>query len=282
MKIEKGAKIFITGAASGIGRSVAIAMSALGCRLFLTDINGKGLEETVAMISKRSGEVCRFQALDVSSYEEVKAFADEIHKNSGPMDIVMNVAGIALFALIEDMTHNHWQKVIAINLWGPIHIIECFVPEMIRAKKGQIVNVASVAGLMGPPWHAAYSASKAGLVGMSEVLRLDLRQHNIGVTVVCPGGVDTPLKNTVEILGVDNRGEYVKELKQRFAKHAISPDKVAEQIIAAIRKNKFMVITSGDVKFAYLCKHYFPPLYNLILNHISRLMNAGRYPKGKN
>jgi NAD(P)-dependent dehydrogenase (short-subunit alcohol dehydrogenase family) len=282
MKIEKGNKVLITGAASGIGRSTAIAMSALGGRLFLTDINGKKLEEVAGMISKNGGEVCRSKALDVSRYEEVRAFADEIHKDFGPMDIVMNIAGIALFALVEDMTHSHWKKVIDINLWGPIHIIECFVPQMISAKKGHIVNVASLAGIAGLPWHGAYSTSKAGLVRLSEVLRLDLRQHNISVTLVCPGGVDTPLKNTVEILGVDNNGKFVQVMKQRFTKHAISPDKVAEQIVDAIERNKFMVITSFDVKFIYFCKHHLSPVYNYVLTYVSRLMNSGRYPKAKN
>ena len=274
MEITKGTRIFITGAGSGIGRSTAIAAANLGARLFLTDINQPGLEQTVALISGTKGEVCMAQAMDVSRKDPVARFAEEIHKNFGPMDVVMNIAGIALFARIEDMTHENWKKIIDVNLWGPIHVIESFVPEMIRAKKGHIVNVSSVAGLMGAPWHAAYSASKAGLIGLSEALFFDLKLHRIGITVVCPGGVDTSLKNTVEILGMDLDSPQVKGAKERFIRHAISPDRVAAQILKAVRKNTFLVITSGDVKFLYFCKHHLPLLYRSVMFRISKMMNA--------
>jgi len=170
MKITKGTRAFLTGAGSGIGRASAIELAELGCELFLTDINARGLEETRGMISDKPGRVCKSRAFDIRDLSAVKAFADEIHQEFGPMDIVMNIAGIALFAQIEDMTHQHWEKVIGVNLWGPIHCIECFLPEMIRVKKGHLVNVASIAGLTGAPWHAAYSTSKWGLAGLSEVL----------------------------------------------------------------------------------------------------------------
>lgn len=277
MKIQPGHKVFITGAASGIGRSTAVAMGERGCRLFLMDINGPGLEETARMISKLGGEVGAYRAFDISRYEAVRAFADEVHSKFGPMDIVINNAGIALYALIEDMTHAHWQKVINVNLWGPIHGIECFLPEMIRAKKGHIVNVSSVAGLIGAPLHAAYSSAKFGLVGLSEVLHYDLMQHNIGVTVVCPGAVETPLKNTVEFLGMDPNSRRVKKLKEGFSRHAVTPERVAGLIIDAVENNRFLVITSFDIKLAYFFKRYFPPVYRYVLLRISRMLNRVRY-----
>lgn len=274
MEITKGTMVVITGAGSGIGRSTAIAAANLGTRLFLTDINQTGLDQTVSLISGTKGEVCMAHALDVSQRDPVARFAEEIHKKFGPVEVVMNIAGIALFARIEDMTHEHWKKIIDVNLWGPIHVIESFVPGMIRAKKGHIVNVSSVAGLMGAPWHAAYSASKAGLIGLSEAMRFDLKNHRIGITVVCPGGVDTSLKNTVEILGMDMDSPRVKKAKEGFTRHAISPDRVAGQILKAVRKNTFLVITSGDVKFLYFCKHHLPPLYRSIMFRISKIMDS--------
>lgn len=276
MKIERGSKVFITGAASGIGRSTAIALAELKTRLFLTDINQSGLKETCEMALKNGAELCICKHLDITKFAEIKAFAEEITKDYGAMDIIMNIAGIALFALVEDMTHQHWEKVINTNLFGPIHVIECFLPEMIKAKKGHVVNVASAVGLGGAPWHAAYAAAKSGLVGVSEVLRYDLKQHNIGVTLICPGGVDTPLKNTVEILGVKNE-QRVQKLKEMFSRHAKKPEEVAEMIIGAIEKDKFMVITSFDIKFIYFCKRFIPPLYNYIMNRISKLLNSIKY-----
>lgn len=278
MRIEKGIKVCITGAASGIGRSTALAMARIGARLFLTDRNEKGLSETCSMISQIGGEVCMQKAFDITSLEDVKAFADKLHGDFGPLDILINNAGIALFALVEDMTHQHWKKVIDTNLWGPIHGIECFLPEMIRAQKGHLVNISSTAGLTGAPWHAAYSTAKWGLVGLSEVLRYDLMQHNIGVTVICPGAVDTPLKNTVEILSVDRESPSVREIIGRFEKHAISPDRVAEIIMNAIQKEKFLVITSFDIKILYFLKRHVFIAYHVILKRISRILNSMREP----
>jgi NAD(P)-dependent dehydrogenase (short-subunit alcohol dehydrogenase family) len=274
MNIKKGDKVFITGAASGIGRSTALAMGRVGAKLFLTDINEKGLDETCEMVSKAGGEVARHAAFDITSYEAVKDFADGIHSAFGPLDIIINNAGIALFALVEDMTHEHWQKVINTNLWGPIHGIECFLPEMIKSKRGHLVNVSSTAGLTGAPWHAAYSTAKWGLLGVSEVLRYDLMQHNIGVTVICPGAVDTPLKHTVEILAVDRESEGVKKIINRFEKHAVTPDRVAELIIDAIEKEKFMVITSFDIKALYFFKRHCFPVYHFVLLKISGILNG--------
>jgi short-subunit dehydrogenase len=159
-------------------------------------------------------------------------------------------------------------------LWGPIHGIECFVKEMIRVKKGHLVNISSTAGLTGAPWHAAYATAKWGLVGLSEVLRYDLMQHNIGVTVICPGAVNTPMKHSVEILAVNKESGPVQKIIQRFEKHAISPERAAEIIINAIEKNRFLVITSNDIKTIYFLKRYCFPAYHFILKYISRLLNS--------
>jgi NAD(P)-dependent dehydrogenase (short-subunit alcohol dehydrogenase family) len=272
MEIKKGDRFFITGAASGIGRAAALAVARRGGRLFLTDINAAGLEETAALAREAGGEVAASRALDISSYEAVKAFADEIQAAHGAMQVVMNIAGIALYAAVEDTTHRHWQKLIAVNLWGPIHGIECFLPGMIQARRGHIVTVSSASGIMGAPVHAAYAAAKFGLVGISEVLRYDLKRHNLGVTVVCPGAVDTPLKNTVEILGVDPNSPGVKTLKARFSGHAVSPERVAGQILRAIEKEQFLVITSFDIKLLYFLKRFVPPLYHYVMTRITNLL----------
>jgi short-subunit dehydrogenase len=161
---------------------------------------------------------------------------------------------------------------------GPIHVIERFLPEMIRARKGgHLVNVSSAAGLTGAPWHGPYAAAKWGLVGVSEVLRYDLMQHGIGVTVVCPGAVETPMKFSVQIVGVDQESEFAKNLKRRFSQHAISPDRVAQQIIRAISKNQFLVITSFEIKLLYFLKRKVFPLYHYAMMRISRLLNQAKH-----
>jgi NAD(P)-dependent dehydrogenase (short-subunit alcohol dehydrogenase family) len=277
MRIEKGVKVLITGAGSGIGRSTAVAVAGLGARVFITDVNERGLAETAEIIQRAGGEVGMSRAFDIADYEAVKSFAADVHRDHGPLDILMNVAGVAIWGQVEDLKHEHWQKAINVDLWGPIHVIECFLPEIIRAKKGgHLVNVSSAAGLTGAPWHAPYSAAKWGLVGVSEVLRYDMMQHGIGVTVVCPGAVETPLKNTVQIIGVDQNSHYMQRLKAGFSSHAIPPEKVAQQIIRAVTRNTFLVITSADIKAVYFFKRKFFPLYHYIMIRISRMLNKAR------
>src|SRR5512136_455543 len=112
MRDLSGKKVFITGAASGIGRSTAISLGALGCRLFLTDINEDGLKKTAEMISNAGGEICMAKAFNVADYQVMSEFAKEMHRGFGSLDILINVAGIALFSQIEDMQHNDWEKII--------------------------------------------------------------------------------------------------------------------------------------------------------------------------
>ncbi|WP_430331368.1 SDR family oxidoreductase [Rhodococcus sp. ACT016] len=266
IKTLDGKKCLITGAASGIGRATAIAAGARGAHLFLTDVNEVGLAETVAVIGGAGGTVSFSRALDISDFDAVTAFADEIDDQFGSLDIVMNVAGISAWGTVENLEHRHWKSMVDVNLMGPIHIIERFVPPMIAAGRGgHLVNVSSAAGLLALPWHAAYSASKFGLRGVSEVLRFDLKRHGIGVSLVVPGGVRTPLVGTVQIAGVDRSDPRVEKLTRRFEKRAVTPEKVAACILAGIEKNRFMVYTSPDVRFGYWWARKFAPPYEFVM-----------------
>ena len=170
---------------------------------------------------------------------------------------------------------------------GPIHVIECFVPAMIRAGRGgQIANVSSAAGLLGLPWHAPYSAAKFGLRGVSEVLRFDLRRHDIGVTLVCPGGVDTPITESVDIAGVEPGAAADGEFGRRFRKHAKSADHAAECILDGIVRNRYLVYTSADIRALHLVQRVFPPAYEALMrvanrrvvSELERLAGSGPAP----
>lgn len=245
-------KTLVTGAASGIGRATALAAAAEGAELFLTDINEDGLKETVELVTGKGGTVRFTKALDISDFDAVSAFAAEVDDQFGSMDIVMNVAGISAWGTVENLEHRHWKSLIDVNLMGPIHVIENFVPPMIAAGRGgHLVNVSSAAGLLALPWHAAYSASKFGLRGVSEVLRYDLKRHKIAVHLVVPGGVKTPLVESVEIAGVDRSDPRIQRYIHAFEKRAITPERAADAIIEGIKKNRFMVYTSFDIRFGY-------------------------------
>jgi NAD(P)-dependent dehydrogenase (short-subunit alcohol dehydrogenase family) len=250
-----GKRCFITGAASGIGRATALRLAGEGAELYLTDRDAEGLAQTVADARALGAQVPASRALNIANHDDVAAFAEEIHAQHPSMDVVMNIAGVSAWGTVDRLTHEQWEKMIAINLMGPIHVIENFLPPMVAARRGgHLVNVSSAAGLIGLPWHAAYSASKFGLRGLSEVLRFDLARYRIGVSVVVPGAVRTPLVNTVEIAGVDRDDPQVSRWVDRFSGHAVSPEKAAEKILAGVVKNRFLIYTSADIRALYAFK----------------------------
>ncbi|GCE36322.1 SDR family oxidoreductase [Rhodococcus sp. USK10] len=266
IKTLDGKKCLITGAGSGIGQATALAAAAEGAELFLTDINEVGLAQTVEQVGSGGGTVSFSRALDVSDYDAVTAFAADVHEQFGSLDVVMNVAGISAWGTVENLEHRHWKSMVDVNLMGPIHIIESFVPPMVRAGRGgHLVNVSSAAGLLALPWHAAYSASKFGLRGVSEVLRFDLKRHGIGVSLVVPGAVKTPLVGTVEIAGVDRDDPRIRKAIHRFEKRAVTPEKVASCIIAGVKKDRYLVYTSPDIRFGYWWARKFSPPYDFVM-----------------
>jgi len=263
-------KCFVSGAASGIGRALALQAAAEGAELFLTDRDGARLDAVVVAIRAAGGRVGCARAFDIADLEAVRSFASEVAREAGSLDVVMNVAGISVWGTVEALRHEHWRRTLEVNLMGPIHVIECFLPPMIAAGRGgHLVNVSSAAGLFGLPWHAAYSASKFGLRGISEVLRFDLRRHGIGVSLVCPGGVDTGLVDTIEIIGVDKEDPEVMRLKRHFQRRAVTPEAAAAAILRGIRKNRYLVFTSLDVRIG----HWFQRKFAWPYERVMRLLN---------
>ncbi|MGV0837318.1 SDR family oxidoreductase [Mycolicibacterium thermoresistibile] len=250
-----GKRCLVTGAASGIGRATALKLAAEGAELFLTDRDADGLESAVAEARALGAQVPVHRALDISDYDAVAEFAADIHTDHPAMDVVMNIAGVSAWGTVDQLSHQQWKAMIDINLMGPIHIIETFIPPMMAAGHGgHLVNVSSAAGLVALPWHAAYSASKYGLRGMSEVLRFDLARHRIGVSVVVPGAVRTGLVQTIQIAGVDRDDPKVQKWVDRFSGHAVSPERAADKILAGVRKNRYLIYTSADIRAFYLFK----------------------------
>ncbi len=280
IKSLRDKKVFITGAASGIGRATALAAAREGALLFLTDINLESLEAVIAQVRADGGKVADSRVLDVSSYEAVREFATDLHRLHGSMDVVMNIAGIAIWGAIEYLRHEQWRRAVEVNLMGPIHVMECFIPPMIAARRGgHLVNVSSAAGLFGLPWHAPYSASKFGLRGVSEVLRFDLRRHRIDVSLVCPGGVDTGLVRTVEIEGVDGNSPQMQALKRQFQRHAVSPERAAQAILRGVRRRRYMVFTSADVRIGWWAQRLFTPPYEWVMRLLNDRLNLLLRPR---
>ena len=276
----RGKRALVTGAASGIGRAVALHLARDGAQLYLTDVNADGLAETVALARAAGADVAEHRALDITDYDAVAAFAADIHSRHPAMDVVMNIAGISAWGTVDRLSHQQWRSMVEVNLMGPIHVIETFIPPIISAGRGgRLVNVSSAAGLVALPWHAAYSASKFGLRGVSEVLRFDLARHRIGVCLVVPGAVDTPLVQTVQIAGVDRDDPDVQRWVRRFSGHAMTPEKAAEKILVGVARNRFLIYTSRDIQALYAFKRFAWLPYSLSMKQVNVLFSRALLPR---
>jgi NAD(P)-dependent dehydrogenase (short-subunit alcohol dehydrogenase family) len=263
-------RCLLTGAASGIGRATALELARHGAELYLTDRDEVGLAATVAEVRALGGVVAADRVLDITDYDAVAGFAADLHTRHAAMDIVMNIAGVSAWGTVDQLTHRQWRAMIDVNLMGPIHVIEAFVPAMMAAGRGgHLVNVSSAAGLVALPWHAAYSASKYGLRGLSEVLRFDLARHGIGVSVVVPGAVKTPLVRSVEIAGVDRDHPRVARWVDRFSGHAVTPERAAAAILAGVVRNRFLIYTSADIRALYAVKRFAWWPYSVAMRRVN-------------
>ncbi|AWB91138.1 SDR family oxidoreductase [Aeromicrobium chenweiae] len=262
-----GRTAVITGAGGGIGRAAAVQAAAKGARLALTDVDAAGLEATVALVADH---VVHHEAFDIADEDAVAAFAHRTLLH-GPVDIVMNVAGISVGGRIQDLTSKDWRDVVEVDLMGPIHVLSAFVPPMIAAGNGgHVVNVSSSAGLFGLPVRAPYSAAKFGLHGVSEVLRFDLEQHGIGVTLLCPGAVRTPLVSRSVLAGVDPQHPAIQKMFADFERQAVSPEDAAAAMIRGVEGGRYLVFTSHDVRTAHYLQRYVPWAYQRAMRRLNR------------
>ena len=264
----------VTGAASGIGRSVAILLASEGARLVLTDRDAAGLETAATACREKGAVVLATEVVDITDHEAVMAFGEAVLAAHGAPHAVFHVAGNSAWGRPDLLEHRVWRSMVEVNLMGTIHVIEAFVPAMMAARRpAALVMVSSAAGLLGLPWHAAYSAAKFGIRGIAEVLRFDLEKYDIGVHLVCPGAVDTPLVQTVEIAGVDRSDPEVARTAAEFQKHSVTPDEAAASILAGVRRGRYIVYTSPDIRLAYAAQRVAPPLYGLAMRFLQRKIN---------
>ena len=274
IKDYQGTLCLVTGAASGIGRATAIRLANEGARLILTDVNAEGLQAAARDCRDSGGAVLAADTLDLTDHAAVSAFGERMIDEHGVPDAILHVAGNSAWGRPDVLEHRIWRSMVEVNLMGTIHVIEAFVPAMMTARKpGALVMVSSAAGLLGLPWHAAYSAAKFGIRGIAEVLRFDLAPYDIGVHLVCPGAVDTPLVGTIEIAGVDRSNPEVARTAAQFQRHAATPDQAAESMLEGVRKGRYIIYTSPDIRLAFAAQKFAPPAYKLAMKLISRKVN---------
>lgn len=284
MKDFKGKNGFITGAASGIGRSFALALARRGMNLFLTDINMEGLEKVKKEAEKEGVKVFTGRC-DVSKYEDFEKTADEFYSKLGDVDLLINNAGIAMGGDMLNIDLEVWKKVIDTNLWSIIHSIKAFLPRMVKRGSGHIANVASGAGVLGSGEPLPYIASKFGVVGLSETFFARLKNLGINVSVIVPAWIKTNIlvidtdkivypPKLLKDFGKEKLDEVYSSVMDVIAEGALSPDDAVEKYLEGIEKNQLYVFDSDYYYDLLTMKGTDPQGYENIL--VEGIANRGK------
>lgn len=248
----------VTGAGSGIGRALALALARRGCKLALADVNADTLAETARLLPTPS----LTRALDVADRAAVHAFAAEVEARLGPADLVFNNAGVALIQTISDTRHEDLEWLMNINFYGVVHGCQAFLPAMLARRSGVLVNVSSLYGLIGWPAQTAYCAAKFAVRGYTEAMRHDL--HGTGVRAVCvhPGGIRTNIvraaRFTRDDLGREDAAPLIAEF-DRFAR--MSPERAASVILQGVERGDERIVVGADAKLLSLWQRVRPEGY---------------------
>jgi NAD(P)-dependent dehydrogenase (short-subunit alcohol dehydrogenase family) len=254
MNSLRGKTAAVTGAASGLGRAMALAFADEGMDLALADVDEKGLLETLQLLKGVKASCMR---VDVSKGADVDAFAASLRE----VHVVCNNAGVSPLGALWENTAADWQWALGVNLWGVIHGVRAFVPRLVAQGEGHVVNTASVAGLISPPGMGVYNVTKHAVVALSESLHHDLRVQGspVGVSVLCPAYVPTGISSSErnrprELQNSSPRSARQEMLAQQLQKAVSSgkrtADDVARAVVAAIKEERFYILTHPRIKDA--------------------------------
>ncbi len=253
--------ILITGAGSGIGQALATLLGGLGAKLILTDINKQNLADTCKALESA---VQYSKVADVSSRSDWQALAADIDRNTGYLDVLVNNAGMSSFGFFDETSEHLFNKVLNVNLHGVVIGCREMLPLLEKAKRGLIVNVASIFGLITMPMMTPYHTSKFAVRGFSEALKQDMlyAKKNIDVICVMPGGIKTNIAKCAETEATQKR-----DFAGHFAQHALtSPEQAAKVIEKGMRKNRFRVLIGIDARIVDVLYKLLPTNYYKVSN----------------
>lgn len=263
MTVIRGAAA-VTGAASGIGRALALELAARGCDLALADRNGAGLKAVAAEIAGASSRKVTQHSLDVSEPGAIEAFAQDAVSAHPDLRIVVNNAGVALMGQFGEIDQAQMEWLFNINFWGVVRGTRAFLPHLSRQDEAHIVNLSSIFGIVAPPGQVAYCASKFAVRGFSESLRHELQMANsrVRLSVVHPGGVATDIaRNAQSGFGIADNSQRAKSI-ERFDKAARTlPADAARRIAEGIEKNRPRILIGSDARFMDVVQRLWPGTY---------------------
>jgi short-subunit dehydrogenase len=253
-------RVLITGAGGGLGRALALVFAQHDWKVALCDVDINGLDITASQLGGHGVDVL-VQHCDVTSDQDMEQLRQRCCGDWGGVDVIINNAGVASMGAIHKEPLNRWQRLIDINLMGVVRGCKTFVPLLREQGGGHIVNIASIAGIANTPYMAAYNATKAAVISLSETLQPELKSSNIGITVVCPAMFKTGI---AEGSGIDNP-KLKSVLEEAMEKSPISADDIALQVYRAVEGNQFLLIPHRASRWQWRLKRLSPSLYRRML-----------------
>ncbi len=256
----KGRKVLVTGAGSGIGYAIAHEVALRGAHPILVDISGESLDDAMGKLEAAGLRGYPYQ-IDITDNEAVKAMRAELAERGMDPDVLVNCAGITLIAHVSATTHEDWTRMIDLNLMGPVNMIDTFLPDLTARGSGHIVNIGSIDGLLPIPGQAPYCASKFAVAGLTEVLYFDLKNRGVGVTLVCPGAVFTPMAKSMPMrdfpvhIGSEKLMKFLWKMVEAMSN---KPENIAHHTADAIERGRFMVIPGFPSRMMWHYRRLFP------------------------
>jgi short-subunit dehydrogenase len=282
MTAIRGAAAAVTGAASGIGRALALELAARGCDLALADRDEAGLQAVAAEIAKTCQRKVSVHRVDVAEPGQIEDFAQAAIAAHPGLNIVVNNAGVALLGQFNEIDQAQMDWLMNINFWGVVHATRAFLPHLQRQREAHIVNLSSIFGIIAPPGQTAYAAAKFAVRGFSESLRHELQMaaSPIKLSVVHPGGVATNIaRNSRTGVGMTDNARRAQSIERFETVAKTTPTAAALRIIAGIENNAPRILIGNDARFMDLLQRLRPGTYWAVL---ARRIEKAMAKAGKN
>jgi len=253
-----GARALVTGAGSGIGRQIALALARKGSHVLAVDQHAETAEKT-ALACGEIGPAAHGLSCDVTHVEAVRDLTGRVEAEHGGIDVLVNNAGVGMSGRFADMTIDDWRWIRAVNLDGIVHFCHAFGPGLLARGRGQVVNVASALAYTPRATEAAYVTTKAAVLAFSQCLRADWTGSGVGVTAACPGVINTPILESTRFVNADadDAAEAAERTARLFAR-GHSPELVARDVVMAIRVNKAVVLSGFEAKLGWFAHRMLP------------------------
>jgi 2-hydroxycyclohexanecarboxyl-CoA dehydrogenase len=266
-----GALALVTGAGSGIGRSTALLLARRGASVLAVDIDEVAAERTAAECREAGSAIAGARRVDVADRPAMEGLAAEVHGTHGPLDVLVNNAGVGLTGRFTDTSLDDWAWIRSINLDGVVHGCALFGPPMLERGRGHVVNVASALGYVATTTEPEYVTTKAGVLALSQCLRADWRREGVGVSTICPGVIDTPIITERTRFRGDQASARKRRRMERVFQRGHRPEQVATAIVDAIEHDRAVVPVGWEARAGWLLHRLGPvPLQQLFARGLRR------------